>query len=237
VPRPRPRGPLRAFYQRVKARCGMQIAVVATARKLTVLFWHLVVKGEDYAFARPSLTAKKYRKLELRAGLPPRRGRKGSAAAYSRRRSGAGRTSSRPRLRPPTAIWSPTGSPTNPKPHPSAVTRRSPRSPPARWAWPPSPGRDYRGPPRARLRGRADSPTPCTSPRGRPRPPLPTLLRSSPGSRSFRPSKALHLDPGCGPEHHAAIRPCPNNDPTTPGRLTLSSVVRSASGCATPCPR
>ncbi len=28
----------------------MQIAVVATARKLAVLCWHLVVKGEDYAF-------------------------------------------------------------------------------------------------------------------------------------------------------------------------------------------
>jgi hypothetical protein len=76
-------GPLRAFYQRVKARRGMQIAVVATARKLTVLCWHLIVKNQDYAFARPSLTAKKYRALELRAGLPPRRGHKGSAAAYS----------------------------------------------------------------------------------------------------------------------------------------------------------
>jgi transposase len=31
--------PLRAFYQRVRARHGMQIAVVATARKLTVLCW------------------------------------------------------------------------------------------------------------------------------------------------------------------------------------------------------
>jgi transposase len=40
-------GPLRAFYQRVRARRGMQIAVVATARKLVVLCWHLTVKGED----------------------------------------------------------------------------------------------------------------------------------------------------------------------------------------------
>src|SRR3954454_14936442 len=54
-------GPLRAFYQRVRARRGMQIAVVATARKLTVLCWHLVVKEQDYAFARPSLTAQKLR--------------------------------------------------------------------------------------------------------------------------------------------------------------------------------
>lgn len=76
-------GPLRAFYQRLRARRGMQIAVVATARKLTVLCWHLMAKGEDYAFAQPSLLAHKRRKLELRAGLPPTRGRRGTAAGYS----------------------------------------------------------------------------------------------------------------------------------------------------------
>ena len=76
-------GPLRAFYQRVRARRGMHIAVVATARKLAVLCWHLIIKGEDYAFALPSLIAHKQRKLELRAGAPPARGRKGHAASYS----------------------------------------------------------------------------------------------------------------------------------------------------------
>ena len=76
-------GPLRAFYERVRARRGMQVAVVATARKLAVLCWHLVVNGEDYAFQRPSLTEKKLRALELRAGLPSRRGQKGKAATYS----------------------------------------------------------------------------------------------------------------------------------------------------------
>jgi hypothetical protein len=63
-------GPLRAFYQRVAARRGMQVAVVAAARKLTVLCWHLIIKGEDYAYAQPSLVAHKRRKLELRAGAP-----------------------------------------------------------------------------------------------------------------------------------------------------------------------
>jgi len=76
-------GPLRAFHERIKARRGMQVAVVATARKLAVLCWVLVVKDEDYAFARPSLTVKKRRALELRAGLPSRRGQRGKAAAYS----------------------------------------------------------------------------------------------------------------------------------------------------------
>ena len=76
-------GPLRAFYERVRARRGMQIAVVATARKLSVLCWHMITRGQDYAFARPSLTAKKLRALELKAGMPSRRGQKGTAAGYS----------------------------------------------------------------------------------------------------------------------------------------------------------
>lgn len=76
-------GPLRAFYERIRSRRGMQIAVVATARKLAVLCWHLVIKREDYAFQRASLTEKKLRKLELRAGMPSHRGRKGTSAAYN----------------------------------------------------------------------------------------------------------------------------------------------------------
>jgi transposase len=76
-------GPLRAFFERIATRRGMQIAVVATARKLAVLCWHLVTRGEDYAFQRPSLTEKKLRALELRTGMPARRGQKGKAAAYS----------------------------------------------------------------------------------------------------------------------------------------------------------
>jgi transposase len=76
-------GPLRAFYQRVRARRGTQIAIVATARKLVCLCWTMIERGEDYAFARQSLTEKKLRALELRAGMPARRGKKGDAANYS----------------------------------------------------------------------------------------------------------------------------------------------------------
>ena len=57
-------GPLRAFYERVRARRGAQIALVATARKLGVLFWHLLTREEDYAFERPTLTRRKLRGLE-----------------------------------------------------------------------------------------------------------------------------------------------------------------------------
>jgi transposase len=64
-------GPLHAFYQRIRARRGHQIAVVAVARKLAVLFWCLLTRGEDYAHQQPSLTAKKLRLLEIRAGAKP----------------------------------------------------------------------------------------------------------------------------------------------------------------------
>jgi transposase len=63
-------GPLHAFYERIRSRRGHQIAIVAAARKLAVLFWHLPTKGEDYAYAQPSLSRKKLRRLELLAGAP-----------------------------------------------------------------------------------------------------------------------------------------------------------------------
>ena len=70
-------GPLRAFYERIKARRGASVAIVATARKLACLFWTLLTGGEDYAYGQPSLKARKLRQLELRAGAPKHRGSKG----------------------------------------------------------------------------------------------------------------------------------------------------------------
>lgn len=63
-------GPLRAFYQRVKARRGAQIAIVAVARKLAMLCWQLLTREQDYAYQRPTLVARKLHTLELRAGAP-----------------------------------------------------------------------------------------------------------------------------------------------------------------------
>ena len=63
-------GPLRAFAQRTAARRGRHVATVAVARKLAVLAWTLLTRGEDYAFARPSLVRRKIRRLELTAGAP-----------------------------------------------------------------------------------------------------------------------------------------------------------------------
>ena len=79
-------GPLRAFFHRIRTKRGMQVAAVATARKLAVIVWHVLTKNEAYAHTRPLLTATKHRALQLQAGLPSRRGQKGPAADYNVKR-------------------------------------------------------------------------------------------------------------------------------------------------------
>jgi transposase len=69
-------GPLRAFHERVGSRRGGNIATVAVARKLAVIAWHMLSEGEDYAFARPSLTREKQRRLELMTGAERRKGKR-----------------------------------------------------------------------------------------------------------------------------------------------------------------
>jgi len=67
-------GALHAFYQRIRARRGRQVAIVASARKLACLFWCLLTRSEDYAYQQPSLTAKKLRLLEIRAAANTHKG-------------------------------------------------------------------------------------------------------------------------------------------------------------------
>ena len=68
-------GPMHAFYERLRARRGHNVAVVAVARKLAVLFYCMLTREEDYAHQQPSLTAQKLRRLEVRAGDPTRPGK------------------------------------------------------------------------------------------------------------------------------------------------------------------
>jgi transposase len=76
--------PLRAFFIRIRARRGHQVAAVAVARKLAVLCWHPLTKQSDYRWARPALVANKKRSLQLQAGQPAQKGnRRGSAYAYN----------------------------------------------------------------------------------------------------------------------------------------------------------
>jgi hypothetical protein len=74
-------GPLRAFHERIAARRGSNIAAVAVARKLAVIAWHMPSDREDYAFARPSLTREKLRRLELMTGAERQKGKRIGAFA------------------------------------------------------------------------------------------------------------------------------------------------------------
>jgi len=58
---------------------------VATARKLSILFWCMLTRGQDYAHQRPALTKKKLRELELTAGAKPRT--KAAAGIWSTNRA------------------------------------------------------------------------------------------------------------------------------------------------------
>jgi len=92
-------GPLRAFFLRVRARRGQHVAAVATARKLAVVIWHLLVKGESYAWARPLLHAKSFAISNSRPATRPHAARRGrrmlTTSRVCVRRSAAG--SSRPK--------------------------------------------------------------------------------------------------------------------------------------------
>jgi hypothetical protein len=89
--RPMPGGcssrPLRAFHLRIKSRRGANVAVVAVARKLAVLAWHLLTRDADFRWSPFVRTTDKLRNLELAAGYPRRNKRQGvNVGARARRR-------------------------------------------------------------------------------------------------------------------------------------------------------
>jgi len=86
-------GPMHAFYERLRARKATTPSSSAVARKLAVLLYCMLTRDEDYAHQQPSLTAKKLRLLEVRAGAPHPQGhqhrRVGHPPADARRRTSA----------------------------------------------------------------------------------------------------------------------------------------------------
>ena len=96
-------GPLAGFHARLKARRGGSVATVATARKLTVLVWHLLAKDEDCRFAPPARTAFKHRRLDQLAGRQgtrsSQRGATGSSHDQGRARLRGGHDPHDPALR------------------------------------------------------------------------------------------------------------------------------------------
>jgi transposase len=60
------KGPLGHFFRRLAQKKGHNKAVVATARKLAVIAWHLLVKKEPYRYAEPRIVEKKLSHLRIR---------------------------------------------------------------------------------------------------------------------------------------------------------------------------
>ncbi len=60
-------GPLGAFVRKLQRRKNRSIAIVAAARKLVTLAWHVLCSGEPYRYAVPRVTQEKLARLRRRA--------------------------------------------------------------------------------------------------------------------------------------------------------------------------
>jgi transposase len=152
-------GPLRSFYQRIRARRGHQVAITAAARKLACLFWVLLWRQEDYAFGQPTLTAK-----SCVGWRSPRARRAGKIAAASGSPTACSET--------PNSTWP--DRPSRPTPRPSATAKPPARSRRARAR---HRGAHHNSPQRAKPRGRPQAPDACAS------------LRQSPASTNTIPQE------------------------------------------------
>lgn len=91
------RGPLGQSMRRIIQRKNRSVAVVACARKLAVLLWHVLTSGEPFRYGVPKSLEAKYARLRVRATGRRRRG--GVAKGTPRSpRYGMGRTRAVPSL-------------------------------------------------------------------------------------------------------------------------------------------
>jgi transposase len=60
-------GPLGVFFRRLSKKKNRNVAVVATARKLVVIAWHMLTKNEPYRYAQPQATQAKLSRLRVKA--------------------------------------------------------------------------------------------------------------------------------------------------------------------------
>jgi transposase len=81
-------GPLGVFFRRLAKKKNYNVAVVATARKLAVIAWQMLVHNEPYRYAQPKPTQDKLSRLRVKAtgqrrkgGCPARRVCQGPALA------------------------------------------------------------------------------------------------------------------------------------------------------------
>jgi len=67
-------GPLGVFFRRIVKRKNRNVAVVATARKLVSIAWHMLKNIEPYRYAEPKSTEAKMSRLRIRATGKKREG-------------------------------------------------------------------------------------------------------------------------------------------------------------------
>jgi transposase len=60
-------GPLGVFFRRLAKKKNHNVAVVAAARKLAMIAWHLLTKNEPYRYALPAATEAKLQRLRVKA--------------------------------------------------------------------------------------------------------------------------------------------------------------------------
>ncbi len=60
-------GPLGVFFRRLAKKKNYNVAVVAAARKLAVIAWHMLVHNEPYRYAQPKPTQMKLARLRVKA--------------------------------------------------------------------------------------------------------------------------------------------------------------------------
>jgi len=83
--------------RRIVQRKNRKVAVVACARKLAVLLWHVLSSGEPFRYAQPKSLEAKYARLRVRAAGRRRRGGVAKGTPRSAR-YGMGRTRAVPSL-------------------------------------------------------------------------------------------------------------------------------------------
>ena len=71
-------GPLGVFFRRLARKKNRNVAVVATARKLVTIAWHMLNNNEPYRYAQPKTVEAKYSRLRVRVtGSKKKTGSKG----------------------------------------------------------------------------------------------------------------------------------------------------------------
>ncbi len=67
-------GPLGVFFRRIARKKNRNVAVVAVARKLVVIAWHMLRNNEPYRYAQPKTVEAKFTRLRIRAGGARKKG-------------------------------------------------------------------------------------------------------------------------------------------------------------------